>query len=315
MYGYLVRRILLIFPTVLFAGTLCFFLLRVMPGDIVTTLNSEGGASIEAMERLRSDLGLNDPLLVQYGRWLWGAIQGDLGYSHLRDRNVSEFVVDRLETTLTMAVFAMTLSLLIAIPTGIISAIKRGSLTDQFIRIITAICLAMPPFWVGIMIVLVTSIYFNWVPPLIYKPFFEDPFTNIRQMMFPVLAAGLASSAVISRLMRSMMLEVLYQDYIRTARSKGLLERNVIIRHAMKNALVPVLTMCGFHFSAILGGVVVIETVFNLPGMGRQLLVSALTRDTDMVLGIVLALTVILSVWILIIDLVYAFVDPRIRYQ
>ena len=133
--------------------------------------------------------------------------------------------------------------------------------------------------------------------------------------MFPVLAVGLASSAVISRLMRSMMLEVLYQDYIRTARSKGLLERNVIIRHAMKNAVVPVLTMCGFHFSAILGGVVVIETVFNLPGMGRQLLVSALTRDTDMVLGIVLALTVILSVWILIIDLVYAFVDPRIRYQ
>ena len=158
MCRYLVRRILLIFPTVLFAGTLCFFLLRVMPGDIVTTLNSEGGASIEAMERLRSDLGLNDPLLVQYGRWLWGAMQGDLGYSHLRDRNVSEFVVDRLETTLTMAVFAMTLSLLIAIPTGIISAIKRGSLTDQFIRIITAICLAMPPFWVGIMIVLVPSI-------------------------------------------------------------------------------------------------------------------------------------------------------------
>ena len=315
MYRYLVRRILLIFPTVLFAGTLSFFLLRVMPGDIVTTLNSEGGASMEAMEKLRGDLGLNDPLAVQYGRWLWGAMRGDLGYSHLHDRNVSKTVVDKLETTLTMAVFAMTLSLLIAIPTGIISAIRRGSLIDQILRIITAICLAMPPFWVGITIVLVTSVYLNWVPPLIYKPFFEDPFTNIRQMFFPVFAVGLASSAVISRLMRSMMLEVLYQDYVRTARSKGLLERNVIIRHAVRNACVPVLTMCGFHFSAILGGVVVIETVFNLPGMGRQLILSALSRDTDMVLGIVLALTVILSVWILIIDLVYVFVDPRIRYQ
>ena len=315
MYRYIIRRILLIIPTVLLAGTLCFFLLRVLPGDVVTALTSEGGASAETKAKLREDLGLNDPIIVQYGRWVLEVAQGNLGYSHFQDRPVSETVIDKMETTLTMAVLSMVISLAVAIPLGVISAVKRGSVYDQIIRVVTASALAIPPFWLGIMIVLTASQSFNWAPPVLYRPIYEDPLTNLTQMAFPVLTAGLASAAIISRLTRSMMLEVLYQDYVRTARAKGLLEFKVVVRHGIRNAIIPVITMCGYHFSYILGGVVVIENVFNLPGLGRQLMVSVGARDYDMLVGIVLALTIILSIWILIIDLIYSIVDPRIRYQ
>jgi|TARA_B110000263_G_C15287296_1_gene501488 peptide/nickel transport system permease protein len=315
MIRYIIRRLILVIPTVLLAGTLVFFLLRVLPGDVVTSMTSEGGATPETKAKLREELGLNDPVIVQYGRWLKTTLSGDLGYSHFQDRPVTETVKDKIETTLTMAVLSMIISLAVAIPLGIISAVKRGSWTDQVIRIFTATGLAIPPFWLGMLIILVAVSVFNWTPPILYMAIYEDPFINLQQMMFPVFSAGIASAAVISRLTRSMMLETLYQDYIRTARAKGLLERKVVIKHAVQNAIIPVITMCGYHFSYILGGVVVIENVFNLPGLGRQLLISVNARDYDMIIGIVLALTIILSIWILITDLVYSFVDPRIRYQ
>ena len=315
MIRYIIRRLILVIPTVLLAGTLVFFLLRVLPGDVVTSMTSEGGATPETKAKLREELGLNDPVIVQYGRWLKTTLSGDLGYSHFQDRPVTETVKDKIETTLTMAVLSMIISLAVAIPLGIISAVKRGSWTDQVIRIFTATGLAIPPFWLGMLIILVAVSVFNWTPPILYRAIYEDPFINLQQMMFPVFSAGIASAAVISRLTRSMMLETLYQDYIRTARAKGLLERKVVIKHAVQNAIIPVITMCGYHFSYILGGVVVIENVFNLPGLGRQLLISVNARDYDMIIGIVLALTIILSIWILITDLVYSFVDPRIRYQ
>ncbi len=315
MLRYIIRRLLLVIPTVLLAGTLVFFMLRVLPGDVVTAMTSEGGATEETKAKLREELGLNDPIIVQYGRWLGETLQGNLGYSHFQDRYVSETVKDKIETTLTMAVLSMIVSLAVAIPAGVISAVKRGSWLDQIIRLMTAGGLAIPPFWLGMLIILVASQYFNWAPPVLYRAIYEDPLTNLTQMMFPVFSAGIASAAVISRLTRSMMLETLYQDYIRTARAKGLLESKVVIKHAIQNAIIPVITMCGYHFSYILGGVVVIENVFNLPGLGRQLIVSVNARDYDMIIGIVLALTIILSIWILITDLIYSFVDPRIRYQ
>ena len=315
MYKYIIRRILLLFPTVLLAGSICFFLLRVLPGDVVTTLNADGGARPADLEKLRDELGFNDPVIVQYGRWLFQAVQGDLGYSVLRDQEVSELLFDKLETTLTMAVLAMIVSLAVAIPAGIISAVKRGSRTDEIIRVLTAIFLAAPPFWVGMIIIWFVSIYLGWSPPIFYAAIYEDPIRNLTLMALPILSISLSSAAVISRLMRSMMLEVLYQDYVRTARAKGLREYKVVLQHAARNALIPVLTMSGFHFGAILGGVVVIEQVFNLPGLGRMLVIAVFARDVQMILGIVLALTVILSVWILIVDLLYSLVDPRIRYQ
>ena len=315
MYKYIIRRTLLLFPTVILAGSICFFLLRVLPGDIVTVLNADGGARPADLAKLREELGFNDPVIVQYGRWLLQAVQGDLGYSVLRDQEVSDLLLDKLETTITMAVLAMIVSLSIAIPSGIISAVKRGSRTDEIIRIMTAIFLAAPPFWVGIIIIWFVSFYIGWSPPIFYAAIYEDPIRNLTLMALPVLSISLSSAAVISRLMRSMMLEVLYQDYVRTARAKGIVEYKVVVKHAARNALIPVLTMSGFHFGAILGGVVVIEQVFNLPGLGRMLLLSVFGRDVQMILGIVIALTVILSVWILFVDLLYAIVDPRIRYQ
>ena len=315
MIRYIVRRLILVVPTVLFAGTLVFFLLRVLPGDVVTAMTSEGGATPETKAKLREELGLNDPVIVQYGRWLARTLSGDFGYSHFQDRPVTETVKDKIETTLTMAVLAMIVSLAIAIPLGVISAVKRGSWIDQVIRIFTGTGLAIPPFWLGMLLILLSVQWFNWTPPILYRAIWEDPLINLQQMAFPVFSAGIASAAVISRLTRSMMLETLYQDYIRTARAKGLLESKIVIKHAIQNAIIPVVTMCGYHFSYILGGVVVIENVFNLPGLGRQLIVSVNARDYDMIIGIVLALTIILSIWILITDLIYSFIDPRIRYQ
>ena len=315
MYKYIIRRTLLLFPTVILAGTICFFLLRILPGDIVTTLNSDGGARPADIERLREELGFNDPVIVQYGNWLLGALTGNLGYSVYRDMYVFDLLLDKLETTLTMAVMAMIVSLSLAIPLGIISAVKRGSRIDELIRFFSGIALAAPPFWVGMLIIWILSTYIGWIPSIFYAAIYEDPIRNLTLMALPVFSISLSSAAVICRLMRSMMLEVLYQDYVRTARAKGIVESKVVLKHAARNAMIPVLTMSGFHFGAILGGVVVVEQVFNLPGLGRMLLLAVNARDVQMILGIVLALTVILSVWILIIDLLYAVVDPRIRYQ
>ena len=274
MQKYIIRRLVLIIPTVLLAGTLVFFMLRVLPGDIVTSLTSEGGATEETKAKLRAELGLDDPIMVQYGRWIWGAVRGDLGYSNYEDTDVAGVVRDKLEATLTMALMAMVFSLILAFPLGIISAIKRGSWLDQGIRLTTALGLAIPPFWLGILIIIIASRGFDWAAPVLYQPFFEDPLTNLAQMAFPVIAAGFASSAIISRLVRSMMLETLGEDYVRTARAKGLAENVVILRHTIRNAFIPVLTMSSYHFGAILSGVVVLENVFGIPGLGQQVLTS-----------------------------------------
>ena len=316
MWKYIVRRLLLIIPTVFLAGTLVFFMLRVLPGDIVSTLTSEGGATQETKDKLREELGLNDPMIVQYGRWIWNIIShANLGYSHYQDRYVSHVVRDKIEATLTLGILSMVFSLALAFPLGIFSAITRGSWWDQAIRVFTALSLAIPPFWLGIMLIIIASQVFDWSKPIVYTSFLDDPMTNMSQLFLPFIATGLTSAAVLSRLVRSMMLEVLREDYVRTARAKGLRELIVVSRHTIRNASIPVLTMAGYHFSFILSGVVVIENVFSIPGLGEQILKSVFARDYDMVVGIVLALSMILAVWILVIDLLYSVVDPRIRYS
>jgi peptide/nickel transport system permease protein len=315
MWKYILRRLILIVPTVFLAGSLVFFMLRVLPGDIVSTLTSEGGATEESKEKLRQELGLNDPMVVQYGKWLWGTANGNLGYSHYQDRYVTQIVKDKIEATMTLAIFAMVFSLAIAFPMGIVSAVKRGSWWDQGIRIFTALSLAVPSFWLGILLIIFASKAFNWSKPVVYTSFFSDPGSNMAQLFLPIIATGITSAAILSRLVRSMMLEVLREDYVRTARAKGLREFLVIMRHTIRNASIPVLTMAGYHFGAILSGVVVIENVFSIPGLGQQILVSIFARDYDMVVGIVVVMTVILAAWILVIDLLYSVVDPRIRYS
>ena len=346
MWKYIIRRLMLIIPTVFLAGTLVFFMLRVLPGDLVSTLTSEGGATEATKEKLREELGLNNPVIIQYAHWLCGnciflgdigyappdlgrggdaeaggtalvggVISGNFGYSNYQDRYVTQIVRDKMEATITLAIFAMVFSLLLAFPLGILSAVTRGSWWDQGIRIFTALSLAVPSFWLGILLIIFASKTFNWSPPLNYTPLFEDPRTNLAQLFLPVIATGLTSAAVLSRLVRSMMLEVLREDYVRTARAKGLREFLVIMRHTIRNASIPVLTMAGYHFGFIISGVVVIEFVFSIPGLGQQVLLSILARDYDMVVGIVVILTMILAAWILVVDLLYSVVDPRIRYS
>jgi len=300
---------------VLFTGSLAFFVLpSAIPGDFVTALNSGGGATQEAMDKVRGDVGLSDPLIVQYGRWLFATAKGDLGYSRFRDVEVEQVVAKRLETTTTLALLSTIMSALIAIPLGVLAAVKRGSLTDQIIGIISGINIAMPPFWIGLIIVYTTSVYFDWVPPLHYKPIYTDPLTNLTILAFPIISVGLSASAVIIRYMRSMTLEVLNDDFVRTARSKGISEFKIIIHHVIPNALIPVLTMFGFYFSTTLSGVVVIEKVFNVHGIGLELVRATYARDTDMIVGIIVALSIIITLWILLIDILYAYIDPRIRY-
>ncbi|MBI14696.1 MAG: peptide ABC transporter [Chloroflexi bacterium] len=285
-----------------------------IPGDFVTALNSGGGATQEAMDKVRGDVGLSDPLIIQYGRWLFATAKGDLGYSRFRDVEVEQVVAKRLETTTTLALLSTIMSALIAIPLGVLAAVKRGSLTDQIIGIISGVNIAMPPFWIGLIIVYTTSVYFDWVPPLHYKPIYADPLTNLTILAFPIISVGLSASAVIIRYMRSMTLEVLNDDFVRTARSKGISEFKIIIHHVIPNALIPVLTMFGFYFSTTLSGVVVIEKVFNVHGIGLELVRATYARDTDMIVGIIVALSIIITLWILLIDILYAYIDPRIRY-
>ncbi len=345
MWKYIIRRLMLIIPTVFLSGTLVFFMLRVLPGDIVSTLTSEGGATEATKAKLREELGLNNPIVIQYAHWLCGncivlnsvgypppnlgrgsdedssnaiiggVIGGNFGYSNYQDRYVTQIVQDKMEATFTLAIMAMVFSLVLAFPLGILSAVTRGSWWDQSIRIFTALSLAVPSFWLGILLIIFASRTFNWSPPLNYTPFFSDPGTNLAQLFLPIIATGLTSAAVLSRLVRSMMLEVLREDYVRTARAKGLREFIVVARHTVRNASIPVLTMAGYHFGFIISGVVVIEFVFSIPGLGQQVLLSILARDYDMVVGIVVILTLILAAWILVVDLLYSVVDPRIRYS
>ncbi|MFL2755672.1 MAG: ABC transporter permease [Dehalococcoidia bacterium] len=315
MHRYIFIRVLLVPITVISAGSITFFLLQLVPGDYVNTLNSEGGASFKSMKVLREDLGLTEPIIVQYAKWIKSIFSGSLGYSVLGDKYVLPVLIDKLETTLTLSILSMIFSLVVSIPLGVISAMKRGSKIDEIIRVFTGIAIATPPFWIGLLIINLTSTQLNWVPPLFYRPFHIDPITNLTFMVFPVLTIVLTSSSIIIRLLRSMILEELSQDYVRTAYAKGLSSYGVMMIHVLRNASIPIITMMGFFFSAILGGAVVVETVFNLPGLGSELVEAVVSRDSPMLLGIVVGLSAIMCTWILIIDLIYVLIDPRIKYS
>lgn len=317
MWAYVVRRLLLVIPTLFLLGTFLFYMLRILPGDVVLGLIATGGGatvSQEEMQRLRKDLGLLDPLYKQYGRWLWNTLKGDLGQSVRAQSPVRKLLLAKVQVTAALAVMAMTMSLVLAIPLGIVSAVWRGSWLDQGIRAFTASGLAMPTFWVGIVVLLALLRIFHWSPPIQFYSFFKDPAANLSILIFPAMVLGFRSAAFISRLVRSMMLEVLNEDYVRTAKAKGLKSWAVIVRHALPNASLPVVTLAALNFSAIVEGAVVIEVIFNLPGLGSMLQQAVFARDFSLVLGVAMGLAVFTLVWILIIDLTYAWLDPRIRY-
>jgi len=304
-------------PTLLGVAILVFFLLRVMPGDIVEVmLLGEGGAVPQhVIEAERVRLGLDQPIYVQFFKWMAGVVQGDFGYSMWTGKPVAYEIGIRFELSLQVAVMATILAVSIALPLGTISAIFKDTWIDYTVRIVSIAGLAIPSFWLGMIIILLLLTFFSWHPPLTFTPLFENPAANLSQLIWPALAVGYRYSAVATRMTRSSILEVLQEDYIRTARAKGVFERLVVSRHAMRNAMLPVVTVIGLEFAFLIGGLVVTEQVFNLNGIGK-LFVQATTRgDYTMVQALVLLVATFFIVVNFLIDLLYAALDPRIRYR
>ena len=320
MRAYLIRRLLLVIPTVLILTILVFLSVRFIPGDVVDVIQGRMelyGAGVIDREAVERRLGLDVPVYVQYGRWVGGIfLHGTLGDSLFGGAlTVEEKIIERLPVTIELGVLAIVFGLLIALPVGIYSAIRKDTAADYLGRSVAVIGLATPNFWLGVMVMIYPTIWWGWTPPLEWVPFTEDPLGNLWGFFFPSLILGTASSAATMRMMRTMMLEVLRQDYIRTAWSKGLRERVVIIRHTLKNALIPVVTLIGLQLPIVVGGAVIMENIFNLPGLGRLLLSALNDRDYPMVSGVNLFFASGVVLLNLLIDLIYPYLDPRVRYE
>ena len=319
MLRFILHRFLMMLPTLIGVAVLVFFLLRLMPGDpVATMLLGDGGAANippEAIATERARLGLDQPLYVQFFKWFWGMLRGDFGYSMWTGRPVTYEIAIRLELSLQVAVMATVLAVLLALPLGTLSAIYKDTWIDQSIRLFSIAGLAVPAFWLGMIVILLLLTWFHWIPPLTFTPFLENPWENLRQLIWPALAVGYRYSAVSTRMMRSSILEVLQEDYIRTARAKGVMERLVVARHAMRNAMLPVVTVIGLEFAFLIGGLVVTEQVFNLNGIGKLFVQAVARSDFTMIQGLVLLVSMFFVVINFVIDMLYAFLDPRIRYR
>lgn len=315
MQQYILRRLVLMLPTLLLISVFVFGMVRFVPGDVLTILLAEQKLAATDRSELAAKLGLDRPIPVQYAEWIGGVARGDLGESLFTGRPVRDDILAKFAVSSRLAVLAVVISLCIALPIGILSAVKQDSPLDYLGRSFAVLGLSMPAFWVATMIVVYGSLWFRYSPPLRYTEFTADPFASMRQLFLPALVLGMAFSASLMRMTRTMLLEVLRQDYIRTARSKGLRGWAVVVRHALKNALVPVVTIMGLQLAALLGGTVVIESVFNIPGSGRLLVQSVGLRDYPVIQGIALFQCLLVVIMNLIVDISYGFLDPRIRYS
>ena len=318
MRAYIIRRLLLIIPTLSILSILVFLSVRFIPGDVIDAMMADMGYMAGHIEReaLEHMLGLDVPVHVQYGRWLRDIfLHGTLGESLLGDWTVEEKILGRLPVTIELGVMAIVIGLVIALPVGIYSAIRQYTAADYLGRSIAIIGLATPNFWLALMVMIYPAIWWGWSPPMELVSFTEDPLGNLGVLIIPSLILGTYLSASAMRMTRTMMLEVLRQDYIRTAWSKGLKERVVIVRHAIKNALIPVVTLAGLQLPILVGGSVIIENIFNLPGLGRLFLVALNNRDYPVVSGVNLVFATAVVGFNLMIDLIYPYLDARVRYQ
>jgi peptide/nickel transport system permease protein len=316
MLRYAARRIALMVPTLLGVALLTFFMLRVVPGDIVEVKLRSDGAQVtqQMIDSERSRLGLDRPLVVQFADWMTGLVTLDLGTSMWTGRPVAEEIGIRLGLTMQVAFMAAIIAVLIALPLGTVSALWRDTWLDYAVRIFTMAGLAVPSFWLGMLVILGLLSMFQWSPPVTYTPFWRSPLENISQLIWPALAVGYRYAAVVARMVRSSVIEVMREDYIRTARAKGVFERLVVVRHAMRNALLPAITVVGLEFAFLIGGLVVTEQVFNLNGIGR-LFVEAVSRsDFVLVQALVMLLAVVFVTMNLVIDMLYGVLDPRVRH-
>ena len=317
MRRYIVKRLLLMVPTLFGVAILVFFLLRVAPGDIVELKYAGTGtfAPKEALDRERAQLGLDKPLAYQFGSWIAGIARLDFGTSMWTGQPITKEIKVRLELSLELAVMATLVAMALAIPLGTVAALKQDTWVDYVVRIFSIAGLAMPSFWLGIVMILGLLILFKWIPPLTFTSFRTDPRANLTQLIWPALAVGYRYSAMATRMTRSSVLDVLREDYVRTARAKGLWEGAVVIRHALRNALAPIITVIGLEFALLIGGLVVTEQVFNLNGIGMLFVESISHRDYTMTQALVLVVSFGFIFMNFLIDLLYAWLDPRIHYN
>jgi peptide/nickel transport system permease protein len=309
--AFLIRRVLLTLPILFIVSVVCFSLINLIPGDPATVILGPE-ASEQAKEQMRERLGLDKPIVVQYVDWLGGVLHGDLGESLVDGTPVSQLILQRLPVTLELALGTFLVSLTIAVVAGILSASNRGTWVDYVSTGFALGGISIPHFWLGMMFIIIFAVNLGVLPASGFVPFFEDPAANIAAMILPVFATGLRESAELTRMLRSSLLEELGSDYVRTAFSKGLSRRVVVIRHAVRNALIPFVTASGLQIAALLGGLVVTEQVFQLPGVGRLIVESILERDFTVVQGAVLTVTAIVVVINVLVDMLYAVIDPRI---
>ncbi len=318
MRKYILRRVLLFVPTLLGVALVIFILLRILPGDVAVQIlagpNGEAEYTQEDVDNLRERLGLNDPVHVQFVKWVWDFARGDLGHSFATNRPVWGELKRQFPITLQLAVLTAIVVTVIAIPIGIIAAVKQDGWLDYILRTFAIVGLAMPSFFVGLLVILGLSVYVGWLPPVGFTSLWQDPVTSVQQLLLPAVALGFSSNGLLLRITRTQLLEVLREDYVRTARAKGLTERVVIMKHAVRNALLPVVTVGGTQIGFLFSGTIVIETLFNLPGLGRGLINALNTRDLPVIQIYIMYFALVALVANLIVDLTYAWLDPRIRY-
>jgi peptide/nickel transport system permease protein len=313
---YIIRRLLALVPTLFFASLIVFVTVRLIPGSVIDLMLSQNDIAVgKDRAQLEAALGLDRPMLAQYVRWAGGVLRGDLGRSLWRNTPVRAELGERLPVTFELGLLALLVALSVALPIGIYSAIRQDTVGDYLTRSFSILMLAVPSFWMGTLVMVFPSIWWGWSPELKYVPFRHDPLKNLSQMIVPAVILGTSLSAVTMRLTRTMMLEVLRQDYIRTAWAKGLSERPVVARHALRNALIPVVTLIGLQAPLLIGGAVIMEQIFVIPGMGQLLLEAVGQRDYPIITGVFLVLGVSVMLINLLVDLSYGTLDPRVRYR
>jgi peptide/nickel transport system permease protein len=316
---YIARRLLLFVPTLFGASLLIFVLMRLVPGDIAEILVYQTGSESSAVqkrqiEQIRRELGLDRPVITQYVAWLAGAVRGDFGYSYSQRRPVNEILAERFPRSMELAAVTLILAALWSIPLGVVSAVRQNTWLDYLVRVLSISGLSLPIFFTGVLILYLLVRVFRWLPPLEYVSLTEAPAENLKQLIWPALAQAYYISAPIMRLTRSQMLEVVRQDFVRTARAKGLGERVVMYRHALSNSLLPVVTFVGWWGGRLLGGVVIMEIIFAVPGMGLALVQAVSYRDYPTVQAIIFVMALIFLTVNLVVDVLYGWLDPRIRY-
>ncbi len=316
MQTFIIRRLLAVIPTLLFTSVIVFASIRLIPGDVIDLMLAQNDISTGNDRALiEASLGLDKPIYVQYFVWITDILQGDLGRSLWQNTPVTEQLAATLPITFELGLLALMVALSVAIPIGIYSAMRQDTAGDYIARSFSLLMLAIPSFWLGTLVMVFPSVWWRWAPPLQYTPFIEDPLGNLGHLLVPAILLGLSLSAVTMRMTRTMMLEVLRQDYIRTARAKGLAENMVVLRHALRNCLIPVVTLIGLQAPLLIGGAVILEQIFVVPGMGLLLLEAVFQRDYPVVTGVFLVVGVAILTINLIVDLTYGFLDPKVRHR